>query len=686
MSDILEGLNPAQREAASHVDGAMLILAGAGSGKTKTITARLAYLLSNGVPAENTLTLTFTNKAAAEMRSRALNLISGLNLSGVPLLCTFHKFGLLFLKFHISELGRSANFQVIDTDDKKKIIKGFEINLPTSLLAAKISTYKNSLIASKDIDELLKGEDDELSRMYSGFYAHCARAYKRYEAYLATNNLVDFDDLLILPYKILNANERLCDEISRRYAYITVDEYQDTNDIQFKLLQKLCTAHENLVVVGDDDQSIYGWRGARIENILNFKDQFSNVKFIKLEQNYRSTDEILNAANELISNNKNRLGKSLTSMNGGGEKIEILRSDEEGIEAAKIAEAIKKLLSSGVAPSEIAVLYRVNALSRALEEGLNRAKIPYKMVGGVKFYERAEIKDTIAYLRLVNDEHDDFSMRRIINVPKRGIGKVSLAKLEELSRLRLISLFDAFSEPDAGLSAKAAQALAELKSGIASISALADTIKKIDALEPAFGLKAYYASLPDGADRVANIDEFLAMLKDEASNKPDFDLAEFLNELSLLSDQDALSGDAINIMSVHASKGLEFSHLFVIGLEEGFFPLLGDSNDIEDERRLAYVAITRAKRTLTLSFAASRFYRGKRERLDASRFIAEAGLVAKEPPREQSSGFSKGELIKHKLFGIGQITAVNGDRLTINFGGISRVIMSNFVEKIGAYE
>jgi len=285
MSDILEGLNPAQREAASHVDGAMLILAGAGSGKTKTITARLAYLLSNGVPAENTLTLTFTNKAAAEMRSRALNLISGLNLSGVPLLCTFHKFGLLFLKFHISELGRSANFQVIDTDDKKKIIKGFEINLPTSLLAAKISTYKNSLIGPKDIDELIKGEDDELSRMYSGFYAHCADAYKRYEAYLATNNLVDFDDLLILPYKILSANERLCDEISRRYAYITVDEYQDTNDIQFKLLQKLCTAHENLVVVGDDDQSIYGWRGARIENILNFKDQFSNVKFIKLEQN-----------------------------------------------------------------------------------------------------------------------------------------------------------------------------------------------------------------------------------------------------------------------------------------------------------------------------------------------------------------------------------------------------------------
>ena len=686
MSDILEGLNPAQREAASHVDGAMLILAGAGSGKTKTITARLAYLLSNGVPAENTLTLTFTNKAAAEMRSRALNLISGLNLNGVPLLCTFHKFGLLFLKFHISELGRSANFQVIDTDDKKKIIKGFEINLPTSLLAAKISTYKNSLIGPKDIDELLKGEEDELSRMYSGFYAHCADAYKRYEAYLAANNLVDFDDLLILPYKILSANERLCDEISRRYAYITVDEYQDTNDIQFKLLQKLCAAHENLAVVGDDDQSIYGWRGARIENILNFKDQFSNVKFIKLEQNYRSTDEILNAANELISHNKNRLGKSLTSMNGGGEKIEILHSSEESIEAAKIAEAIKKLLSSGVAPSQIAVLYRVNALSRALEEGLNRAKIPYKMVGGVKFYERAEIKDTIAYLRLVNDEHDDFSMRRIINVPKRGIGKVSLAKLEELSRLRLISLFDAFSEPDAGLSAKAAQALAELKSGIASISALADTIKKIDALEPAFGLKAYYASLPDGADRVANIDEFLAMLKDEASNKPDFDLAEFLNELSLLSDQDAIMGDAINIMSVHASKGLEFEHLFVIGLEEGFFPLLGDSSDIEEERRLAYVAITRAKRTLTLSFAASRFYRGKRERLDASRFIAEAGLVAKEPPREQSSGFSKGELIKHKLFGIGQITAVNGDRLTINFGGISRVIMSNFVEKIGSYE
>ncbi|MDA3060098.1 UvrD-helicase domain-containing protein [Campylobacter sp. VBCF_02 NA5] len=679
----LDELNEAQRRAALHIDGAMLILAGAGSGKTKTITARLAYLLANGVPAQNTLTLTFTNKAASEMRSRALNLIANLGLeAGVPLLCTFHKFGLLFLKFYISELGRKPNFAVIDTDDKKKILKSFEINLQTSTMANEISKYKNALISPDELKNNIASLSDDIKQANEGFYAKMLEAYTRYEEYLLSNNLVDFDDLLVLPYKILDANEALCDEVSRQYTYITVDEYQDTNEIQFKLLQKLCKAHQNLTVVGDDDQSIYSWRGARVENILKFRDQFENVKYVKLEENYRSTSQILFAANELISHNKNRLGKNLKSTFGKGEDIKILHCENESDESAQVAAKIKELINSGIHPAQIAVLYRVNALSRALEEGLNRAKIAYRIVGGVKFYERAEIKDIIAYLRLIINENDDFSMRRIINVPKRGIGKVSLARLDEIGARKHLSLFDAFSDQGANLSAKAKEALEKLKLHINELSHEPSVEKKIDGVLDKFELKEYYEGMPEGDDRLANINEFCAMLKDEAVNKPNFDLGEFLNDLALLSDQDNISTEAINIMSVHASKGLEFSHLFVIGLEEGFFPIISDTTDLEEERRLAYVAITRAKKELTLSFANSRFYRGKRDYLSKSRFLGEAGLID-TPLSPQSDGeFKKGDLITHKLFGMGKVSAVNGDKLTINFGGIERMIMKNFVQKL----
>lgn len=685
--DILDDLNPSQRAAAMHIDGAMLILAGAGSGKTKTITSRLAYLLANGIDPLSTLTLTFTNKAAGEMRNRALALIRDIEVSANPLLCTFHKFGLLFLKFYINELGRKNNFTIIDTDDKKKIIKSLEINLPTATLAGEISKYKNSLLSTEQVLQNASLIGEEIGKTAQGFYAKATDAYKRYEAYLSANNLVDFDDLLVLSYKILDQNAALCDEISRRYAYVTVDEYQDTNDIQMKLLKKLCTAHENLVVVGDDDQSIYGWRGAKVENILNFKNEFKNVKVVKLEENYRSSDEILSAANELIGHNRNRLGKRLKSVKGPGERIEIIGSDDETFEANRIAMQIARLLNSGALAQDIAVLYRVNALSRSLEEGLNRAKIPYKMVGGVKFYERAEIKDAISYLRLVLNENDDFSMRRIINRPKRGIGKIALANIEKVAFDKKTSLFNAFSElGEKDVSKKSLEALHALQNGIKSLSGEERVEKIVDALEATFGLKAYYASLPDGADRLANIDEFLAMLKDEALNKNSFDLEEFLNELSLLSEQDAIGTDGISVMSVHASKGLEFAHLFVIGLEEGFFPLLGDGSDIEEERRLAYVAITRAKSNLTLSYVGSRFYKGKRERLEKSRFLSEAGLCEGKLILDNGGEFKKGDLINHKLFGMGRVTAVDkargSEKLTINFGGISRVIMSNFVQKI----
>ncbi len=692
MPDLLDQLNENQRVAASHIDGAMLILAGAGSGKTKTITTRLAYLISEvGIAPSNTLTLTFTNKAANEMRTRALKMLGDAGKNFTPLLCTFHKFGLLFLKFYIDRLGRKNNFVIIDTDDKKRILKGFESNIATPVLASEISNFKNSLLSVEDAAHHASIEIDE-HKFKDGYYARLANIYKLYEEYLAANNLVDFDDLLCLSYKILDEDEALAREISQRYAYIMVDEYQDTNDLQYKLLKKLCLTHENIAVVGDDDQSIYGWRGAKIENILNFKDRFKDVKVIRLEQNYRSTSQILRAANELIDHNRNRLGKELKSTKEGGEEIALIESDDETMESLKVAKRIKKLLGSGVAASEIAILYRINALSRSLEDGLNKEKIPYKMVGGVKFYERAEVKDVISYLRLVANENDDFSLKRVINRPKRGLGKISLAKIEKIAFENKFSLFEAIcalDESDKELSKKIVSALDEFAANLKELKECGSAYELIDKLEAKFGIKKYYESLPDGSERVANIDEFYAMIKDQIKQDPSFSIEEFLNEIALQSEQDNIGGEAISIMSIHASKGLEFEHLFVIGLEEGFFPLLGDGSDIEEERRLAYVAITRAKKTLGLSYANSRFYKGQRTRLEKSRFLSEAGVCSGSliiQTQTQTAGeYKKGDLVKHKIFGIGRVTAVTKIKkdlkLTINFGGISRDIMSGFVEK-----
>ena len=692
MPDLLDQLNENQRVAASHIDGAMLILAGAGSGKTKTITTRLAYLISEvGIAPSNTLTLTFTNKAANEMRTRALKMLGDAGKNFTPLLCTFHKFGLLFLKFYIDRLGRKNNFVIIDTDDKKRILKGFESNIATPVLASEISNFKNSLLSVEDAAHHAAIEIDE-HKFKDGYYARLANIYKLYEEYLAANNLVDFDDLLCLSYKILDEDEALAHEISQRYAYIMVDEYQDTNDLQYKLLKKLCLTHENIAVVGDDDQSIYGWRGAKIENILNFKDRFKDVKVIRLEQNYRSTSQILRAANELIDHNRNRLGKELKSTKEGGEEVALIESDDETMESLKVAKRIKKLLGSGVAASEIAILYRINALSRSLEDGLNKEKIPYKMVGGVKFYERAEVKDVISYLRLVANENDDFSLKRVINRPKRGLGKISLAKIEKIAFENKFSLFEAIcalDESDKELSKKIVSALDEFAANLKELKECGSAYELIDKLEAKFGIKKYYESLPDGSERVANIDEFYAMIKDQIKQDPSFSIEEFLNEIALQSEQDNIGGEAISIMSIHASKGLEFEHLFVIGLEEGFFPLLGDGSDIEEERRLAYVAITRAKKTLGLSYANSRFYKGQRTRLEKSRFLSEAGVCSGSliiQTQTQIAGeYKKGDLVKHKIFGIGRVTAVTKIKkelkLTINFGGISRDIMSGFVEK-----
>jgi DNA helicase-2/ATP-dependent DNA helicase PcrA len=683
MEKIFKNLNESQTAAVKQTEGPVLILAGAGSGKTTTIISRLAYLIEAvGIPPANTLTLTFTNKAAKEMKERSLAMMEE-NGAYPPLLCTFHKFGLLFLKFNIHLLGRQNNFVVIDTDDKKRIIKKINSELPTPLIASEISRYKNSLLSP---DEAYKQAE-----LFN--YKQIAEVYREYETYLNENNLVDFDDLIALTYKLLDENPELAEQTSQKYQYIMIDEYQDTNELQLKLIQKLCTSHNNICVVGDDDQSIYGWRGAHIRNIMEFDEDFKGTHVFKLEENYRSRAPILKVANALIEHNRSRLGKNLIPTRGEGDDVSTLNSNDENEEARKIAMKIQKLLDSGVSASEIAILYRVNVLSRSVEEGLNRAGIGYKLVGGLRFYDRAEIKDLISYIRVITNNHDDFSLKRIVNKPKRGLGKASVDKIELAAHAKGSSIFEYvrsvdFAELEALVKKKNATTLKQFVANIEDIVAVAkeSTYEFIDVLEDTFHLKDIYINMQDGQERILNMDEFYGLFRDFIKNRPEASLDEFLNELTLQSEQDQVEGESIYMMSIHASKGLEFEHVFVIGMEEGFLPLVGDGSDLEEERRLGYVSFTRAKESLTLSHAASRFYKGRRSDLAKSRFFNEAGLCNGSLIVEKKTAFKKGDLVRHKIFGTGRVTGVSKSgrefKLQINFAGTKRDILASFVERL----
>jgi len=682
MEKIFNKLNKSQADAVRQSEGPVLILAGAGSGKTTTIISRLSYLIEVlGIPASNTLTLTFTNKAAKEMKERSLAMIE--NVAYPPLLCTFHKFGLLFLKFNIHLLGRQNNFVVIDTDDKKRIIKKINAELPTPLIASEISRYKNSLLTP----------DDAYKQAELFNYKQIAEVYREYETYLLENNLVDFDDLIALTYKLLNENHELAVATSQKYQYIMIDEYQDTNELQLKLIQKLCTTHKNICVVGDDDQSIYGWRGAHIRNIMEFDQDFVGAKVFKLENNYRSKEPILKVANALIEHNRSRLGKKLIATRGNGDDVVVLNSMDENEEARKIAVKIQKLLDSGVSAQEIAVLYRVNVLSRSIEEGLNRAGIAYKLVGGLRFYDRAEVKDLISYLRVITNPHDDFSLKRIVNKPKRGLGKASVDKIELAALANETSIYEYIKTADlatlvALVKKKNANTLKEFVANLDEVARVAkeSTYEFIDVLEDTFHLKDIYKGTQDEADRVLNMDEFYGLFRDFIKKTPDASLDEFLNELTLQSEQDQVEGESIYMMSIHASKGLEFEHVFIIGMEEGFLPLVGDGSDLEEERRLGYVSMTRAKDSLTLSHAGSRFYKGRRSDLAKSRFFNEAGLSKGSLIVEKNTAFKKGDLVRHKVFGTGRVNGVSRAgkefKLKINFAGTQRDILASFVERL----
>jgi DNA helicase-2/ATP-dependent DNA helicase PcrA len=679
----LNELNQSQKDAATTLDGPLLILAGAGSGKTKTITTRLAYLLSLGIYPANTLTLTFTNKAAEEMRSRALSMIE--IASYPPLLCTFHKFGLIFLRFHIHRLGRENSFSVIDTDDKKRVLKPFCKEVPASSASHLISGYKNELLTPEDVRKIAKTETEN----------EVATVYAKYEEYIAANNLVDFDDLLLLPYIILSRFESVAKETSEKYQYIMVDEYQDTNSLQFELLKRLCHTHNNICVVGDDDQSIYSFRGAKVENILSFESSFGEAKVVKLEENYRSSSKILNIANLVISNNKKRYEKKLKATREEMEDVEYKGFNDEKDEATWIAKTIKELIKKGEKPSDIAVLFRVNAVSRAIEEGFRAQNLGYVFIGGMKFYERIEIRDAIAYLRLAVNPHDDFSLKRVINKPKRSIGKTSIEKLEALCDKLNIKSYELLSNDfynETLLQSVGKKTFGELKNFIQIIDELrakkeASTFELLDEFENIVGLKKFFLSIPNEEERAANLDEFYGSLKEYFKTNPQQDIEEYLNDISIQSDVDTADfGREVPIMTVHASKGLEYKIVFVVAMEEGFFPVSNERTDMEEERRLCYVAFTRAKDKLFITSSKSRFVYGKRDYSPPSRFLKEAGLTdAPIAIGNEGAAYAKNDLVKHKIFGFGRVLEVSKSgkdlKLKINFGGSQRDILASFVEK-----
>ncbi|MFC3848128.1 ATP-dependent helicase [Helicobacter baculiformis] len=613
---LLAGLNAPQAQACIHVEGPLLVLAGAGSGKTKTLTTRLAYLLACArVPPEQTLTLTFTNKAAHEMRERANALLRacGHVCTAHPMLTTFHKFGLFFLKQHAHLLGRQ-NFKLLSPQEAKTLSKEAILKLKPPYIEERV--YLGNIF--KHIS-MLKNHQVALHNCYPDVQ----KAYKIYQELLLKHNFVDLDDLLALPYALLEDVE-LATYISQRYTFIMVDEYQDTNPLQFKLLQKLCTTHQNLCVVGDDDQSIYGFRGADINNILDFQDQFPQAKVIKLEQNYRSSQDIVQCANTLIKHNTRRHPKTLFSHNPhtNNQRLVFKHFASPHEENTFLTTTILECAKRGVSYGQMAILYRFNMLCKSIEEGLRGAKIPYRVVGGTGFFERAIIKDLLAYFKVIVDPNDDAHLCRIINTPPRGIGATSLEKIKQLSQEHMLSIYQLYKKNllKGVLAKRTHEMLGKLYTLLQSLASCPNTAV-LNTLLQAVPLEARCSE-----EDLEYIEGLQSMLEDYFQ-EPQASLAGFL-EQSILEDPSLNNDQALSCMSVHAAKGLEFRVVFIVGFEEDFFPYY--KADLEEERRLCYVAITRAKEELYLCSAQERMYFNTLQHgLHPSTFLKEARLLLK---------------------------------------------------------
>ena len=622
---LYDNLNEPQREAVFHTDGPLLILAGAGSGKTRVLTHRIAYLIEErGVNPWHILAITFTNKAAGEMRQRVDDLV-GFGSESVWV-STFHSACVRILRRFIDRLGYDNRFTIYDTDDQKTLMKEVcrKVDIDTKkfkerMLLSVISSAKNEMILPEEF-EMNAGGDFLQQKI--------ARAYREYEAQLKANNALDFDDLLVKTVQLLETQPDVRENYQERFRYIMVDEYQDTNTVQFRLVSLLAGKYRNLCVVGDDDQSIYKFRGANIRNILDFEKEFPDARVIKLEQNYRSTGNILNAANHVIRNNKGRKEKTLWTAKGEGDKIRLRQFDTAYDEAEFIAEDVKEEVREGASYKDHAVLYRTNAQSRLLEEKFVAMSIPYKIVGGINFYARREIKDILAYLKTIDNGMDDLAVRRIINVPKRGIGLTTINRIQESAAQRGIGFYEALLAPDLipGVGRSASKldsfaALIEYFKGQAERESLTDLLGEI--IEKTAYIENLDADDPEDAQaRIENIDELVskaAAYEEDCQDRGEkATLSGFLEEVALVADIDSLdeNQDYVVLMTLHSAKGLEFPHVYLAGMEDGLFPsymtiTADDTEELEEERRLCYVGITRAEEKLTLTCARRRMISGE---------------------------------------------------------------------------
>lgn len=631
---IYEKLNPMQQEAVYTTNGPLLILAGAGSGKTRVLTHRIAYLIDEcGVNPWNILAITFTNKAAGEMRERVDDIV-GFGSEQIWV-STFHSACVKILRRFADLLGYERNFVIYDTDDQKHVMKEIckrlhidtKVHKERAILSA-ISSAKNEMIDAKAYALNAAGD-------YSK--KRIADAYLEYEKTLYKNNAMDFDDLLVKTVEVLRNNEDVLNYYQERFKYIMVDEYQDTNTVQFRLVSLLAGKYRNLCVVGDDDQSIYKFRGANIYNILNFEKEFPDAKVIKLEQNYRSTKNILDAANSVIKNNKGRKAKRLWTENETGDKIVFHQYQNEYDEAYQIVEEIDKTVNQNKAQyHDFAILYRTNAQSRVLEEKFVSKSIPYKVVGGVNFYQRKEIKDILAYLKTIDNGRDNLSVQRIINVPKRGIGAASVSKAVEYAQERDMSLFDALECcEDIPRLGKTAEKIKGFVNMIAVFRAQSEYISLAELLENILEETGYIKELEEEYEdqaeaRIENIDELMNKIIAYEQEEEEPTLSGFLENVALVADIDSLdeSEDYVMLMTLHSAKGLEFPYVYMCGMEDGLFPsymtiVSDDPDEIEEERRLCYVGITRAKKKLTMTCARSRMVRGSTQYNRPSRFVSE---------------------------------------------------------------
>lgn len=687
----LDRLNDKQKDAVEHLDGPMLILAGAGSGKTRVLTTKVAYLLQNrDISPRNILAITFTNKAAKEMKERIYGLLG--REAFLIQISTFHSFGLKLLKENYEALGYDNNFTIIDADDSltviKKIMKEQDIDtnkFNPKAIKARISDNKNEMVSVKEYEKFVYTEFDEV--VY--------KVYEEYEKSLKRSNAIDFDDLLLLPIELFNKNKDILDKYQDLYKYVFIDEYQDTNKPQYLLSKMISQKHKNITVVGDNDQAIFTWRGADYKNILNFEKDYPTANVVILDENYRSTKNILKAANNVIKNNKIRKEKNLWTENEEGNLITYFKAFDEKDESDYVVKEIRKLLDQGINPDEICVLYRANAQSRNIEEAFLQNNISYRIVGSYAFYNRKEIKDLIAYLKLVHNEKDDVSLLRVINYPKRGIGNKSLENLAIISRNENKSLYESISSGKE----------LEFKNIIENLKQEKDNMPLTEFVELVLNKSGIKESLKSEktleADiRLENLEEFKSIVKNVEEADGIVSLGDFLDELSLVSDASENQVDTeskVTLMTMHAVKGLEFDYVFVIGVEEGLFPHLNSMNseeELEEERRLCYVAITRARKKLYIVNSRSRLLYGKVSSNVPSRFISEIGEELLDEEKKQKLFENKkidkekmlvdndlrpGDLIEHEKYGKGVVLNIDGSIATISFSksGVKKLLKNH---------